>query len=365
MSCTDSNATSSDTSDPGSPYSHTSVSDDTQQQQQKMNTITKGKTATTNIIDVLVVECAKSPILSQPKTIRFPPVNGKVTMWKPNSKGKGASYVKVSKIGMCNWEKCSKQFDSNSDLLDHMHQHHVNLQVGPFVCSWKECKVNGKESCSKRWLERHVMTHVGSKPFKCIVERCGMRFSNQMSLEKHVNGHFNTQDIQNASKRSSDPPQPKKTKKDHKKIKCRRQPWAARRFDFFDIGMMDRLQYRLEKSESVIRGPDIEVTFRGRIISKRSTPTNGDEFKVTWNPSNIINDEWMKRPEDSHKPTFILTKSISVKRMSAHERTLLLEHVNGITSSSQLKNANTKKSRKQSNSPPSTSLVDYKNRIKT
>ena len=133
------------------------------------------------VIDVLVVECAKSPILSQPKTIRFPPVNGKVTMWKPNSKGKGASYVKVSKIGMCNWEKCSKQFDSNSDLLDHMHQHHVNLQVGPFVCSWKECKVNGKESCSKRWLERHVMTHVGSKPFKCIVERCGMRFSNQVS----------------------------------------------------------------------------------------------------------------------------------------------------------------------------------------
>lgn len=49
----------------------------------------------------------------------------------------------------------------------------------------------------------------------------------QMSLEKHVNGHFNTQDIQNASKRSSDPPQPKKTKKDHKKIKCRRQPWSG------------------------------------------------------------------------------------------------------------------------------------------
>ena len=205
------------------------------------------------VIDVLVLECAKSPILSQPKTIRFPPVNGKVTMWKPNSKGKGASYVKVSKIGMCNWEKCSKQFDSNSDLLDHMHQHHVNLQVGPFVCSWKECKVNGKESCSKRWLERHVMTHVGSKPFKCIVERCGMRFSNQvrhlkkdlrlfkilmkflhfqMSLEKHVNGHFNIQDSQNANKRSSDPPQPKKTKKDHKKIKCRRQPWSGNKSFF-------------------------------------------------------------------------------------------------------------------------------------
>lgn len=128
-------------------------------------------------ISVLVEEkisadSAKSPILSQPKTIRFPPVNGKVTVWK--------KCVKISQKGVCNWEKCSKQFDSNSDLLDHL-QDHINSQQGPFVCSWRDCKVNGREG-SRGWLERHIISHVGStKPFKCIVERCGMRFGSQVS----------------------------------------------------------------------------------------------------------------------------------------------------------------------------------------
>lgn len=120
------------------------------------------------------IECAKSPILSQPKTIRFPPVNGKVTVWK--------KCVKISKTGVCNWEKCPKQFDSNADLLEHLHMHHIEAQSGPFVCSWRDCKVNGREG-SKGWLERHIMSHVGSKPYRCIVERCGLRFSSQVCFK--------------------------------------------------------------------------------------------------------------------------------------------------------------------------------------
>ena len=118
------------------------------------------------------IECAKSPILSIPKTIRFPPVNGKITVWK--------KCVKISKTGVCNWEKCSTHFDSNSDLLNHLHEKHINAQKEPFMCSWRDCKVNGREG-SKGWLERHVMSHVGPKPFKCIVERCGVSFSSQVS----------------------------------------------------------------------------------------------------------------------------------------------------------------------------------------
>ncbi|CRK92795.1 CLUMA_CG006318, isoform A [Clunio marinus] len=275
------------------------------------------------------IECAKSPILSQPTTIRFPPVNGKVTVWK--------KCIKISKTGVCNWEKCSKHFDSNSDLLDHLHQHHINAQQGPFMCSWRDCKVNGREG-SKGWLERHVMSHVGSKPFKCIVERCGVRFSSQVQLEKHVNGHFNNSDQQNGNKRSSDPPAPKKIKKDQKKTKVRRQPWSARRFDFFDVGMMDILQYRLEKAESVMQGRDIEVTFKGRIIGKRRVLGDEDEYRVTWNPTKIIDDEWIKRPKESHKPSFQLIKNVSVKRMTPSQRNALQDHVSTITKTSSRSN---------------------------
>jgi hypothetical protein len=146
---------------------------------QETITVTETKDSTKSAISIVVeekstIECAKSPILSQPKTIRFPPVNGKVTVWK--------KCVKISKTGVCNWEKCSKHFDSNADLLEHLHCDHINgrEEGAPYMCSWRDCKVNGREG-SKGWLERHVMSHVGSKPFKCIVERCGLRFSTQVS----------------------------------------------------------------------------------------------------------------------------------------------------------------------------------------
>lgn len=63
--------------------------------------------------------------------------------------------------------------------------------------------------------------------------------------------------------------------------------FSARRFDFFDIGMMDILQYRLERAESIMRGKNIEVTFKGRIIGKRRSIGGEDEFQVTWSPSKM------------------------------------------------------------------------------
>ena len=61
---------------------------------------------------------------------------------------------------------------------------HIDAQTGTdnFVCNWKGCKVQGKTSCSRRWLERHVTSHGGNKPFVCIVESCGMRYSSQVNI---------------------------------------------------------------------------------------------------------------------------------------------------------------------------------------
>lgn len=40
----------------------------------------------------------------------------------------------------------------------------VLLQV--FVCLWKGCKVYNTPSTSQSWLQRHMLTHSGDKPFK-------------------------------------------------------------------------------------------------------------------------------------------------------------------------------------------------------
>ena len=55
-----------------------------------------------------------------------------------------------------------------------------------YKCLWEGCKVYGKGSSSKLWLEKHVMSHGGNKPFQCIVDGCKHRFGTQVSTEHIV-----------------------------------------------------------------------------------------------------------------------------------------------------------------------------------
>lgn len=118
------------------------------------------------------IESSKSPILSQPKTIRFP-VNDRHGSRRHDSRV----------TGCCYWDECKTKCDSSSNLHDHLQTQHVNTQAGPFTCRWLDCKVKGRESCSRKWLERHVLSHGGSKVYKCIFEKCRMRFGSQVSEE--------------------------------------------------------------------------------------------------------------------------------------------------------------------------------------
>lgn len=53
-----------------------------------------------------------------------------------------------------------------------------------FVCLWKGCKVYNTPSTSQSWLQRHMLTHSGDKPFKVkqktvtvnVSRRCGSLF---------------------------------------------------------------------------------------------------------------------------------------------------------------------------------------------
>lgn len=112
-------------------------------------------------------ESSKSPILSQPKTIRF-----------PANRSRMANDSRTA--GCCYWDDCNENCETSSNLLDHLQTKHVNPQQAPFSCRWANCKVHGRESCSRKWLERHVLSHGGSKLFKCIFEKCRMRFGSQV-----------------------------------------------------------------------------------------------------------------------------------------------------------------------------------------
>nr|XP_016940977.1 zinc finger protein jing isoform X1 [Drosophila suzukii] len=308
-SASDSNSLASNAPSPASP------DDSSAAPSPSCSTSTAAYIPPSTEVDIAMVEAtskslpksAISPILSQPKTIRFPAGAG--------AGGKGGK----RHDGVCYWDKCNKKHESNSKLLDHMQTHHVNTQTGPFACLWVGCKVYNKESCSRRWLERHVLSHGGSKQFKCIVEGCGLRFGSQLALQKHVNNHFNATDNakESTSKRTSDPPVPKQLRKNGKKLRYRRQPFSARMFDFFDTGIMEGLQHRLRQISTLTNGAQA-IEFQGQCLMRRRNSQGGYECFVRWSPREIISDEWL--PECSNR-TRQHTKVLHIKQMRPAEKT--------------------------------------------
>ncbi|XP_063927959.1 uncharacterized protein Jing isoform X2 [Zophobas morio] len=271
--------------------------------------------------EAVTVPPQKSPILSQPKTIRFPPA--KQEKEEPKEK---ATHAQES--GLCRWAECSAQFDTSGALLEHLQIKHVISQATQeqYVCLWLGCKVHGRTSCSRSWLERHVLAHAGTKPFRCIVDGCGQRFNSQLTLERHVNGHFNGDGNQNSNaKKSAENSSVKLFKRNGKKIRFRRQPWSARMFDFIDAGIMEGLQHRLltmtqERTLGQIHDDGNAVNVLSQVIARRVEPDGKVKFLVKWDPVGIIPDEWVTEKE------YVPMKSVHIPSLQPTSKDALTSH---------------------------------------
>ncbi|KAJ8922581.1 hypothetical protein NQ315_007611 [Exocentrus adspersus] len=263
-----------------------------------------------------VIEQQKSPILSQPKTIRFPA--------KQHRKDEGKS-PQQSNDGRCRWAECNSRFDTSGALLEHLQVKHVISQASQehYVCLWLGCKVHGRTSCSRSWLERHVLAHAGTKPFRCIVDGCGQRFNSQLMLERHVNGHFNSDGSPNGSAKKSTENGPSKLfKRNGKRIRFRRQPWSARMFDFIDSGIMEGLQHNLllvTQKRTLGKISDVGDTLhlQSQILAKRVETDGSVKFLLRWHPSDVIPDEWV------HEKEYQPTKVVSIPSLQASAKTAL------------------------------------------
>ncbi|KAK8398162.1 hypothetical protein O3P69_003828 [Scylla paramamosain] len=233
-----------------------------------------------------------------PCTVRFPP-----------PEKKEASDV-------CRWRDCNVTLDPATSLLEHIQAVHVEgqLEAESFRCLWVGCKVYEKASCSVSWLERHVLTHGGHKPFKCIVEGCGHRFTSQMALGRHVNNHFSTAAATPAPRPPTQPSPTKLIRKNGRKCRYRKKPWSdsrakppvpARMFDMFDVGVMERLQWRLMCATQVQNGGTPltsaqTFTLRPQVLARRTCGKDSAEVLVRWSPPGILADEWI--PSDQLEP---------------------------------------------------------------
>lgn len=63
--------------------------------------------------------------------------------------------------------------------------------------------------------------------------------------------------------------------------------FAARMFDFFDSGVMEGLQHRLNHTGTIANGPSGSINFKGRSVGRRVTTSGHVEILVKWCPNDM------------------------------------------------------------------------------
>jgi len=281
-----------------------------------------------------------TPILSVPTTIRFPAIasdsscsSSSVVPTKATT-----SQLESPDTIACRWSECDTHFDTSTGLLEHLQAKHVTPQVSceNYVCLWVGCKVYARTSCSRSWLERHVLSHGGNKPFRCIVDGCGQRFSSQTTLERHVNGHFNQSEAGNGNagaRRSLESASSKLFRRNGKKLRYRRQPWSARMFDYFDAGIMEGLQHRLvnmtemQTQGNIANASGNTVSLHSKVMARRVEPDGRTRVLVHWYPEDILPDEWVSESEAQSRRTMPIP-SLSPAAMTSLQTALFVPRRN-------------------------------------
>ncbi|WAR08733.1 AEBP2-like protein [Mya arenaria] len=216
------------------------------------------------------------------------------SLGSPTGKGDATPTKETDGPIECQWKDCGNMF-GGGEIMEHIRSCHVIAQKGreKFMCLWKGCKVYNKPSSSKCWLDRHILTHSGDKPFRCIVDRCGQRFTTQGGFERHVNSHFNAQE------QSPNHKNPKHGREDtptklfkRKRNSSRNSPppiaglcicnfemppkfpiyrdTIIKTDDYIDTGTMERLQHQLnviaQRTEIDLNNSNISVTFHSSTV---------------------------------------------------------------------------------------------------
>ncbi|KAK9516497.1 hypothetical protein VZT92_024421 [Zoarces viviparus] len=206
----------------------------------------------------------------------------------------------------CCWDLCPQCFNSSPDLAEHIRGFHVDGQRGGvFVCLWKGCKVYNTPSTSQSWLQRHMLTHSGDKPFKCVVGGCNASFASQGGLARHVPSHFSQQSsskMSSQAKLKEESPSKAGLNK-RKKLKNKRRCSLPRPHDFFDAQTMDAIRHRAiclnlaTHIESVGHGHS--VVFNSTVVAKRKEGSGKVKVLLHWTPEDILPDVWVNETERS------------------------------------------------------------------
>ncbi|KAL7370651.1 hypothetical protein ABVT39_006840 [Epinephelus coioides] len=220
--------------------------------------------------------------------------------------GKSLSYT-------CCWDHCQLLFPSSPDLAEHIRATHVDGQRGGvFVCLWKGCKVYNTPSTSQSWLQRHMLTHSGDKPFKCVVGGCNATFASQGGLARHVPTHFSSQSsskVSSQGKMKEESPSKAGLNK-RRKLKNKHRRSLPRPHDFFDAQTMDAIRHRAiclnlaTHIESLGNGHS--VVFHSTVIARRREDSGKVKVLLHWTPEDILPDVWVNESDRLQQKTKVV-----------------------------------------------------------
>ncbi|KAM9436107.1 transcriptional activator GLI3 [Clarias gariepinus] len=89
----------------------------------------------------------------------------------------------------CHWENCSREFDTQEQLVHHINNDHIHGEKKEFVCRWDECSREQKPFKAQYMLVVHMRRHTGEKPHKCTFEGCFKAYSRLENLKTHLRSH--------------------------------------------------------------------------------------------------------------------------------------------------------------------------------
>ncbi|CAL8324113.1 unnamed protein product [Lota lota] len=225
----------------------------------------------------------------------------------------GAGGVKPVPGYTCCWDHCHLQNPSSPDLAEHIRATHVDGQRGGvFVCLWKGCKVYNTPSTSHSWLQRHMLTHSGDKPFKCVVGGCNATFASQGGLARHVPTHFSSQGSSRLGGhgRLKEESPSKAGLNKRRKLKSKRRRSLPRPHDFFDAQTMDAIRHRAiclnlaTHIESLGNGHS--AVFHSTVIARRKEESGKVKLLLHWSPEDILPDVWVNESDRQQQKTKVV-----------------------------------------------------------
>ncbi|XP_040330597.1 LOW QUALITY PROTEIN: zinc finger protein GLI2 [Herpailurus yagouaroundi] len=89
----------------------------------------------------------------------------------------------------CHWEDCTKEYDTQEQLVHHINNEHIHGEKKEFVCRWQACTREQKPFKAQYMLVVHMRRHTGEKPHKCTFEGCSKAYSRLENLKTHLRSH--------------------------------------------------------------------------------------------------------------------------------------------------------------------------------